>query len=194
MNGERAMGKAIIFSAPSGSGKTTIVRHLLEATSLPLGFSVSATTRAPRGSERDGVDYHFLSPAAFTEAIERGDLLEWEEVYPGVRYGTLHSELERIAAAGRAVLFDVDVVGGLRLRTLLGNRALAVFVRTPTLDHLRERLERRGTDSRESIAVRIEKAAREWAFAPQFDVELVNDHLEEACAEAERIVSEFLNR
>jgi len=194
MNAPRAAGKAVIFSAPSGSGKTTIVRSLLEAPDLPLGFSVSATTRAPRGAERDGVDYHFLSPAAFSAEVATGAFLEWEEVYPGVCYGTLHRELTRIADAGKAVLFDVDVVGGLRLRSLLGDRALSVFVRTPTLDHLRDRLERRGTDSAESIAVRLEKAAREWTYADRFDVQLVNDDLATACEEARRLVEQFLAR
>ena len=194
MSAMRAAGKAVIFSAPSGSGKTTIVRSLLEAADLPLGFSVSATTRAPRGTERDGVDYHYLNGPDFAAAVERGEFLEWEEVYPGVCYGTLHRELERIAAEGKAVLFDVDVVGGLRLRSLLGNRALSVFVRTPTLDHLRERLERRGTDTAESIAIRLEKAAREWTYAERFDVQLVNDDLAAACAEAHALVATFLAR
>jgi guanylate kinase len=187
-------GKAIIFSAPSGSGKTTIVRHLLEHADLPLGFSVSATTRAPRGTERHGVDYYFLTLEDFERCSEAGDFLEWEEVYPGIRYGTLRSELQRHAEAGRAVLFDVDVVGGLRLRTLLGDQALAIFVRTPTLEILQERLERRGTDSAESIAVRVEKAAREWRYADQFDVQIVNDDLATACTEATQVVAAFLAR
>jgi len=186
-------GQLLILSAPSGAGKTTLVRRLMAQ--LPgLAFSISATTRAPRGSEEDEVDYHFLTPEAFRERIDRGEFLEWEEVYPGIRYGTLRSELQRHAEAGRAVLFDVDVVGGLRLRTLLGDQALAIFVRTPTLEILQERLERRGTDSAESIAVRVEKAAREWRYADQFDVQIVNDDLATACTEATQVVAAFLAR
>jgi guanylate kinase len=185
-------GKAVIFSAPSGSGKTSIVRHLLERTNLPLGFSVSATTRPPRGAEREGVDYYFLDLATFRKQVEAGAFLEWEEVYPGKCYGTLRAELDRLWAQGKSVLFDVDVVGGLRLKELLGDRACAVFVVPPPLEELRRRLERRGTDAPEVIEERLAKATRERAYGPQFDVQLVNEALEVACAEAERIVREFL--
>lgn len=185
-------GKAVIFSAPSGAGKTSIVRHLLERTDLPLGFSVSATTRPLRGAEREGVDYYFLDLASFHTRVEEGAFLEWEEVYPGKCYGTLRSELDRLWEEGKSVLFDVDVVGGLRLKQLLGPQACAVFVVPPPLEELRRRLEGRGTDAPEVIEERLAKAARERAYGPQFDVQLVNEKLETACAEAERIVRNFL--
>ena len=185
-------GKAVIFSAPSGSGKTSIVRHLLERTDLPLGFSVSATTRPPRGAEREGVDYYFYDLDSFREQVGACAFLEWEEVYPGKCYGTLRAELDRLWAQGKSVLFDVDVVGGLRLKELLGPQACAVFVVPPPLEELRRRLEGRGTDTPEVIEERLAKAIRERAYGPRFDVQLVNERLEVACAEAERIVRAFL--
>ena len=184
--------KVIIFSAPSGSGKSTIVRHLL-ALGLPLEFSVSATSRPPRGQERDGREYHFLTPDEFQRRVDAGDFLEWEEVYPGCRYGTLHSELERVWARGHAVLFDVDVIGGLNIKRLFGPRALAIFVQAPSLDALRQRLVARGTDAPDKIETRLAKAATEMTYRDRFDLVLVNDRLPDALAEAERAVRAFLN-
>lgn len=184
--------KVIIFSAPSGSGKSTIVRHLL-ALGLPLEFSVSATSRPPRGQERDGREYHFLTPDEFQRRVDAGDFLEWEEVYPGCRYGTLHSELERVWARGHAVLFDVDVIGGLNIKRLFGPRALAIFVQAPSLDALRQRLVARGTDVPDKIETRLAKAATEMTYRDRFDLVLVNDRLADALADAERAVRAFLN-
>lgn len=180
----KTSGKAVIFSAPSGAGKTTIVRHLLGRPELNLAFSVSATTRPPRGTEENGVDYHFLSVEEFQARIEAGDLLEWEEVYPGKFYGTLHAELERLWAEGKTVLFDVDVVGGANLRQLLGNEALAIFIQPPSLETLRARLEGRGTDDPERIEERLAKAQWELDQIGAFDKVLVNDDLDSACEEA----------
>lgn len=185
-------GKALIVSAPSGSGKTTIVRRLLADEGLSLGFSVSATTRAPRGTEVDGVDYHFMDNTAFLQRVEAGDFIEWEEVYPGRFYGTLRAELDRLWAAGLVPVFDIDVVGGAKLRELLGPNALALFIRTPSIDTLRERLEKRGTDSPEVIAERVAKAAEEWTYAPRFDHEVINDDLDAACAHAKSLLVEHL--
>ena len=177
-------GKAVIFSAPSGAGKTTIVRYLLGRPELNLAFSVSATTRPPRGTEQNGVDYHFLSVEEFRARIDAGELLEWEEVYPGKFYGTLHAELERLWAEGKTVLFDVDVVGGANLRRLLGDGALAIFIQPPSLEALRARLEGRGTDAPERIEERLAKAQWELDQKGAFDKVLVNDDLDAACAEA----------
>jgi guanylate kinase len=177
-------GKAVIFSAPSGAGKTTIVRYLLGRPELNLAFSVSATTRPPRGTEQNGVDYHFLSVEEFRARIDAGELLEWEEVYPGKLYGTLHAELERLWAEGKTVLFDVDVVGGANLRRLLGDGALAIFIQPPSLEALRARLEGRGTDAPERIEERLAKAQWELDQKGAFDKVLVNDDLDAACAEA----------
>lgn len=187
-------GKAVIFSAPSGSGKTTIVRHLLESSGLPLGFSISATTRSARGKEQDGQDYFFMTLPAFQERMANGDLVEWEEVYEGVYYGTLKSELERLWSAGKTVLFDVDVVGGLKLRETLGDRALSVFVQPPSLQELRKRLEDRGTDSKERIDERMEKAQWEWGKSVDFDCILINKDLQEAFQEAHDLVSSHLEQ
>jgi guanylate kinase len=184
----KSEGKAIIFSAPSGAGKTTIVRHLLENSGLSLGFSVSATTREPRGNERDGVDYHFKSIAAFQTSIANEELVEWEEVYPDKYYGTLKSELERLWNAGKTVLFDVDVVGGMELRAALGPQAMSVFVQPPSMEILRERLELRGTESEERLRERMDKAGWEWKQSVHFDKVLINDDLQEACKEAVEMV------
>ena len=177
-------GKAVIFSAPSGAGKTTIVRHLLGHPELNLAFSISATTRPPRGTEQDGVDYYFLTVEAFKARIDSGAFLEWEEVYPGKFYGTLHAELERLWAAGKTVVFDVDVVGGANLRRLLGDSALAVFIQPPSLDVLRQRLESRGTDAPERIEERLAKAQWELEQHVYFDKVLINDDLADAQAQA----------
>ena len=177
-------GKAVIFSAPSGAGKTTIVRHLLGHPELNLAFSISATTRLPRGTEQDGVDYYFLTVEAFKARIDSGAFLEWEEVYPGKFYGTLHAELERLWAAGKTVVFDVDVVGGANLRRLLGDSALAVFIQPPSLEVLRQRLERRGTDAPERIEERLAKAQWELEQHVHFDKVLINEALAPAQAQA----------
>ncbi len=182
----------IIVSAPSGAGKTTIVRHLL---SLPLGlrFSVSATSRAPREGEMDGRDYFFLQENDFREKISVNAFAEWEEVYPGIFYGTLKSEIRKILDEGLGVIFDVDVVGGLNLKKIFGEQALAIFIRPPSVDALRERLRARSTESETRIATRIAKAEYELSFANGFDKILVNDKLDETLKEAEKIVSDFLN-
>jgi guanylate kinase len=185
--------KLIVFSAPSGSGKTTIVRHLLEKTNLPLAFSVSATTRPPRGTEKEGVDYYFLSQSEFKTRIESGDFVEWEEVYPGVYYGTLTAEIERIWKSNKAVLFDIDVKGGLALKHRFLDQTLTVFVRPPSVDSLRQRLVDRQTDSDEQVEIRVAKAGEELKKAAAFDQILVNNTLEIALAEAEQLVANFLN-
>ena len=177
-------GKAVIFSAPSGAGKTTIVRHLLGHPDLNLAFSVSATTRPPRGTEQDGLDYHFLTVETFKARIDAGALLEWEEVYPGKFYGTLRTEMKRLWAEGKTVVFDVDVVGGANLRRLLGNSALAVFIQPPSLEVLRHRLESRGTDAPERIEERLAKAQWELEQHIHFDKVLINDDLAAAQAQA----------
>lgn len=184
-------GKLIIFSAPSGSGKTTIVKHLLDK-NLALEFSISATSRPPRGNEVHGKDYYFLSAEDFRSKIAAGEFLEWEEVYPDRYYGTLKSEVERITSMGHHVLFDVDVVGGCNIKEQYGDEALSIFVQPPSVDELRRRLEKRSTDAPEVIATRVEKAEHELTFAPRFDVILINDVLEDAFVKAEEIIQKFL--
>ncbi len=186
-------GKLVIFSAPSGSGKSTIINYLL-GQNLNLRFSISATSRPPRGQERDGVEYYFLTPEAFREKIAAGLFLEYEEVYKDRYYGTLKSEVDRIFRAGGHVVFDVDVVGGCHIKEYYGDRALSVFIQPPSLEVLRRRLESRGTDSPEVIESRLAKAEYELSFAPRFDVVIINDRLEKAQAEALRIVQDFLKR
>ncbi|HEY8511614.1 MAG TPA: guanylate kinase, partial [Cyclobacteriaceae bacterium] len=184
-------GKAIIFSAPSGSGKTTIVKHLL-ANNPDLGFSISASTRDKRGrTEVDGKDYYFLTPEQFKQKIDNDEFVEWEEVYAGNFYGTLKSEIDRIWKEGKNVVFDVDVKGGLNLKRYFGDRALAVFVSVPSLDVLRERLNERGTETEESLSRRLFKAKFETTFKDQFDVVLLNENLETSLAEAQRLYDEF---
>lgn len=184
--------KYIILSAPSGAGKTTIARHLL-ASGLNLEFSVTACSRSPRINEKEGIDYYFLSQEEFRERVRKGDFLEWEEVYPDHFYGTLKSEIQRIEANGNCVLFDVDVVGGLNIKKIFGSRALSMFISPPSIDALRERLEKRATDSAEKIRIRIEKAQIEMSRASEFDVTVINDNLEEALNRAESLVRGFLN-
>lgn len=184
-------GKLIIFSAPSGSGKSTIINYLLTQ-DLRLRFSISATSRAPRGTEKNGVEYYFLSPEEFRARIAAGDFLEYEEVYKDKFYGTLKSEVERILAEGDNVIFDVDVVGGCNIKKYYGDRALSMFIQPPSIEELRRRLEGRATDAPEVIESRIAKAAYELSFAPQFDVVVVNDDLDKAKAEALRIIQNFI--
>lgn len=187
------MGKTIIFSAPSGSGKTTIVRQLL-ARYPQFEFSISATSRAPRGTERHGVDYYFLSQEEFGEAAAAGRFVEWEEVYAGTCYGTLRSEVERIWSEGHVIVFDVDVVGGINLKRIFGEEALSIFIMPPSVEELRRRLEGRGTDAPEVIDRRVAKAEFELTKAPEFDRRVVNDRLEEAVEETCRLVDDFLAR
>jgi guanylate kinase len=187
-------GKAIIFSAPSGAGKTTLVHHLLDHTDLQLAFSISATTRAKRGHEMDGKDYYFLSPNDFLSRAKGGDFLEWEEVYTDQYYGTLRSEIERIWSAGAHVIFDVDVIGGLNLKKIFGDQALAVFVEPPSLEALQFRLRHRSTETPEKIAMRIAKAQSEMAYSTKFDLIIVNDILDDALIQAELRVREFLDK
>lgn len=186
------MGKLIIFSAPSGSGKSTIINHLLQQ-GLNLAFSISATSRPPRGTERDGVEYFFLTPDEFRERIARGEFLEYEEVYPGRFYGTLKAQVEKQLAAGQNVIFDVDVVGGCNIKRFYGDRALSVFIQPPSVEELRRRLIGRATDSMSVIEDRVAKAEYELGFAPQFDVVVVNDDLERAKQEATDVIRNFLN-
>jgi len=185
------MDKLIIFSAPSGSGKTTIVKRLLGM--FPsLEFSISATSRAPRGDEKDGTDYYFFTPQQFAEKVGRGDFVEWEEVYPGKCYGTLKSETRRIWDKGHAIVFDVDAMGGQRLKNIFGESALSVFIMPPSVEELERRLTSRGTDSRQTIECRIAKAETEMAQAPNFDHIIVNDDLDRAVRQAARLVEDFL--
>ena len=186
------LGKLIIFSAPSGAGKTTIVRHLLEQ-NLNLEFSISATSRGMRHTETDGKDYYFLSAEEFRSKIDNDEFLEWEEVYAGTFYGTLKSEVERIRTNGENVIFDVDVVGGCNIKKYYGDEALAVFVQPPSVEELRNRLISRSTDSIEVIEKRIAKAEYELTFASQFDRIIINEKLENAFAEAENCIREFIN-
>lgn len=186
-------GKLLIFSAPSGSGKTTIVKHLLSKYPS-LEFSISACSRPPRNGEMDGKDYYFLSVDEFRSKIATNQFIEWEEVYPGSYYGTLKSELERIWAKNHHVVFDVDVKGGVNLKRIFGNAALAVFVMPPSIETLRERLTKRGTESPESIEKRVGKAQEEISYANHFDIILVNNQIETAYAEAERAVEDFLGK
>ena len=186
------MGLAIIVSAPSGSGKSTIISSLMPHEELRLAFSVSATTRAPRGEERDGVEYIFLSPEQFREHIDAGDFIEYEEVYEDRFYGTLKAQVEKQLAAGQNLVFDVDVHGGMNLKKYFGDRGLGMFIQPPSIEELRRRLEGRGTDTPEVIEQRLERAAYELTYADRFDCVVVNDDLETAKAEAYEIVSKFL--
>jgi guanylate kinase len=184
-------GKLIIFSAPSGSGKTTIVHHLLKS-GLPLEFSVSACTREPRGDEKDGKDYYFISVEEFKYKIKNKEFIEWEEVYPGHFYGTLKSELDRIWKKKKNVIFNVDIAGGLNLKKQFGSNALAIFVKPPSIEELEKRLRKRGTDSDSEIRIRLKKARKELTFAKSFDFVLINDDLAMAVDKAFEVVNKFL--
>ena len=186
------MAKLIIFSAPSGSGKSTIINYLLKQ-NLNLAFSISATSRPPRGTEQHGVEYFFLSPEEFRQRIANDEFLEYEEVYEDRFYGTLKAQVERQLEAGQNVVFDVDVVGGCNIKQFYGERALYIFIQPPSIEALRQRLEGRGTDTPEVIEDRLAKASYELTFAPKFDKVIVNDDLEKAQAETLEVLKEFLN-
>jgi guanylate kinase len=186
-------GKLIILSAPSGSGKTTIVKHLLSR-DLNLAFSISATSRPPRINEKHGVDYYFLDDDTFKKRVQNGDFLEWEEVYAGTSYGTLKSEVERLLNAGKNVVFDVDVVGGVNIKKQYNEEALSLFIQPPSVEELRKRLINRNTDTQEVIEKRVNKATQELKFAPEFDHIIINDVLEDACRETEKLVSQFIQQ
>ena len=187
-------GKLIIFSAPSGAGKSTIVKHLIDHSGIDFGFSISATSRAPRGTEKHGVEYFFMTTEEFKQKIAEGAFIEYEEVYNDCFYGTLKSEVERVLNSGKHMLFDVDVKGGLSIKKLYGEQALAVFVQPPSVEELHRRLVNRATDSEEMIAKRVSKAEWEMQFAPEFDLIIVNDNLEKAQQETEKAVFDFLNK
>jgi len=187
-------GKLIVFSAPSGSGKTTIVRHLLKQKELNLEFSISATSRERRGNEVDGKDYYFLSFEDFKKKIKNNEFLEWEEVYRDNFYGTLKSEVERIWKMGKHVIFDIDVSGGLRIKRKYPKQTLAIFVKPPSIDELKIRLKKRETENADKINMRIAKASAELATAPLFDTIIVNDDLEKALAESYTLVSNFISK
>lgn len=185
-------GKLIVFSAPSGSGKTTIVRHLLKQKELNLEFSISATSRQKRGDEINAKDYYFLSAKEFKSKIKNDEFLEWEEVYRDNFYGTLKTEIERIWSLGKHVIFDIDVSGGLRIKRKFPEQTLAIFVKPPSIDELKIRLKKRKTESEDKINMRIAKASAELATAPLFDVIIENDNLEKALNEANTIVDNFI--
>ena len=187
----RMSNKVIIFSAPSGSGKSTIVSHILKL-HPEMEFSVSATSRAPRGQERNGIEYHFFTADEFRKMIAEDKFVEYEEVYAGSFYGTLKSEVQRIWDKGHVIIFDVDVKGGVNLKKYFGDKALSVFIQAPSVEELRKRLVARGTDSAEAIAKRVAKASEEMTYADKFDYILVNDDLQKAYAEAEKVIDDFL--
>jgi len=190
---KKMSGKLIIFSAPSGAGKSTIVHHILTC-GFNLEFSVSATSRAPRGNEVHGVDYYYLTPEEFRAKIRKNEFLEYEEVYPDSFYGTLRSEVDRITREGKNVVFDIDVLGGINIKKQYDEQALALFIAPPSIEVLHQRLVGRGTDTPEMIAKRIGKAEFELSFAPQFDRVVVNDDLDKAKNEAEQIIRKFLGK
>lgn len=185
-------GKIIILSAPSGTGKSTIIRELMADESLCLGFSISATSRTPRGQERDGVDYYFITDDEFRRRVEAGEFVEWEEVYAGTCYGTLASEVERVTGNGRNLIMDIDVKGGINVKRMYGDRALSVFVEPPSLGELERRLRSRATDSDETIRRRLDKAGLELSYAPQYDLRVVNDNLADAVEDVRAAIRSFI--
>ncbi|MBR0498662.1 MAG: guanylate kinase [Paludibacteraceae bacterium] len=187
------MSKLIIISAPSGSGKSTIINYLISK-GLPLGFSISATSRAPRGTEKNGVEYYFLTPDEFRQKIQNDEFLEYEEVYKDKFYGTLKSEVDRIADSGKTAVFDVDVKGGVNIKKFYGERALSVFIQPPSIAELRARLEGRGTDAPEVISDRIKRAEFELSYADKFDHVIINDDLQKAEKEAYDLISDFIKK
>lgn len=186
-------GKIIVISAPSGCGKSTIINSILEKDELPLSFSVSATNRSPREGEKDGVHYHFLTTEKFKELVENNKFIEWEEVYPGRFYGTLFSEVDRQLAQGHNVILDIDVKGALNVKKLYGDKSRTIFIAPPTIAELRNRLEKRGTDSADTIDVRVGKAEYEISFADEFDINIVNDQLSEAVDKTFKSIKDFIS-
>ncbi|MBO4965246.1 MAG: guanylate kinase [Muribaculaceae bacterium] len=187
-------GKIIILSAPSGTGKSTIIAELMKDADLNLGFSISATSRKPRGEERDGREYYFISQEEFKTRVDAGEFVEWEEVYPGTCYGTLASEVKRVTESGKNLIMDIDVKGGINVKSIYGSEALSIFILPPSLEQLETRLRGRGTDSEEKIAERLAKARYELSFADDYDVRVVNDNLAEAVAETKRIIKDFIDK
>jgi len=185
--------RVLIISAPSGAGKSTLVSHLLNA-GLPLLFSVSATSRKPRGCEVNGREYYFITTADFRRKIKKGEFIEWQEVYRDHYYGTLRSEIDRITGEGKIPLFDLDVQGGVNLKKIFGKEALAIFIMPPSVDELRSRLMKRGTDSADKIEMRVDKAVSEILMADRFDRVIINDGLESACSEILAVVTEFIEK
>lgn len=181
-------GKIIVLSAPSGTGKSSIIKRLLEYPELHLGFSVSATSRAPRGTEQHGTEYYFITHEEFKRRAEAGEFVEWEEVYPGTCYGTLKSEVKRVTEVGQNLIMDIDVKGGLNVKKCYGDQALTIFILPPSKEELERRLRGRGTDTEETIRKRLDKADYELSFADQFDVRVVNDNLEKAVEEVKRLI------
>lgn len=181
-------GKIIVLSAPSGTGKSSIIKKLLEYPELNLGFSISATSRAPRGTEQHGVEYYFISQTEFMKRAESGEFVEWEEVYPGTCYGTLKSEVQRVIDAGKNLIMDIDVKGGLNVKKCYGDQAITIFILPPSKEELERRLRGRGTDAEDLIRKRLDKADYELSFAPQFDVTIVNDDLDKAVSEVRELV------
>lgn len=185
-------GKIIILSAPSGTGKSTIISRIIDNQELRLGFSISATSRAPRGEEQDGREYYFISNEDFHRRAERGDFVEWEEVYPGTCYGTLRSEVERVTSGGRNLIMDIDVRGGLNVKRCYGDEALSIFILPPSLEALERRLRGRATDPEERIRKRLAKAEYELGFADSYDCQVVNDDLDRAVSEVAALIKDFL--
>lgn len=181
-------GKIIVLSAPSGTGKSSIIKRLMEYPDLNLGFSISATSRQPRGEEQHGVEYYFISHEEFRKKAERGEFVEWEEVYPGTCYGTLKSEVQRVTEAGQNLIMDIDVKGGLNVKNTYGEQAVTIFILPPSKEELEKRLRGRGTDAEEVIRKRLDKADYELGFSQQFDVRVINDDLEKAVEEVRRII------
>jgi guanylate kinase len=184
-------GKIIILSAPSGTGKSTIIAELMKNPDLHLEFSISATSRAPRGQEQNGKEYYFLTPDEFKRRVDAGEFVEWEEVYAGTMYGTLHSEVNRVIDAGNNLIMDIDVKGALNVKRVFGDKAISIFITPPSLETLESRLRGRNTDTEESVKKRLKKAEYELSFADQFDRQVVNDQLENAVGEVTRIINDF---
>lgn len=185
-------GKIIILSAPSGTGKSTIISRLMDFQDLKLGFSISATSRAPRGEEKYGREYYFLTSEEFHKRVENGEFVEWEEVYAGTCYGTLVSEVERVTGSGRNLIMDIDVKGALNVKKRYGKDALSIFILPPSVEELERRLRARSTDSEESIARRLDKAEYEMGFSDKFDRRVVNDSLDSCCSEVKKLIEEFI--
>ena len=191
---ERNKGKIIIVSAPSGTGKSSIISKIIDNPELALGFCVSATSRSPRGEERDGREYYFLTPDEFSRRVEAGEFVEWEEVYKGTCYGTLLSEVERVTGEGRNLIMDIDVKGALNVKKRFGDEAVSIFIMPPSLEELERRLRGRQTDSEEAISRRLGKAGYEMTFASEFDERVVNDNLSRAASEVEEIIMNFVKK